>query len=354
MPSETYEFLKKIASGEEVDRWRYPDELIYSITPSKFPNSTKITISFENDDDFLYVLGIEEDDDKYVWRRFMGNYYGSGIETDWYRWKDEWDEGYIIDSFNEENREKVKEILKFVYPELELTNETSSKVSKFLADRFESQIEYIINEYGNKNDECTERAVRKVLEGETENPFYRFGIIEKNKHYKYETTVGILLNWYKTLKAQDEDLRELLRGLIDRFQKNISRGDWYELEYNSWCNDYDTEGFQRETSWYLDKILEEIEENLEDYPNVDDYRKLYDKVMELGGFNKYIELPKSNETGIRIHKLDPVTNKVELSVIDSTGKKKQERRKLSLDELNSLLYNYELFEQMRKIIKTIL
>ena len=57
MPSETYEYLKRVAKGEEVDRWSYPDKLIdyISNTESKLP---KIDIVFDDDDDFLDVLGI--------------------------------------------------------------------------------------------------------------------------------------------------------------------------------------------------------------------------------------------------------------------------------------------------------
>ncbi len=110
MASETYEFLKNIYNGEEVSRWNYPDKLIYEVRPGKYPHSTQIIITFDNDEDFLDVLGIDmNSDDKYIWAKFMSRgYYDYDYDRD--RWKYDWEDGYVVDSFNNEQKNKVREI----------------------------------------------------------------------------------------------------------------------------------------------------------------------------------------------------------------------------------------------------
>ena len=107
MASETYEFLKKIAQGEEISRWEYPDKLISYVDYRS--NIPKITITFDDDDDFLEIFDIDRDsDDRYAWAKFMGNYYYDDYDS--YRYEEDWREGYIIQDFNQTNIEKVETI----------------------------------------------------------------------------------------------------------------------------------------------------------------------------------------------------------------------------------------------------
>ena len=65
MASETYEYLKNLANGQELNRWSQPDYLIYDIHHKRGSNTIKVVITFDKDDDFLEVLGIEDENDKY-------------------------------------------------------------------------------------------------------------------------------------------------------------------------------------------------------------------------------------------------------------------------------------------------
>ena len=65
--SETYEFLKDLSKGDtsnmQYSRWNYPN-LIYDIKyNSQNPGSTIVYINFENDEEYLKVLNIDDDDD---------------------------------------------------------------------------------------------------------------------------------------------------------------------------------------------------------------------------------------------------------------------------------------------------
>ena len=74
MASETYEFLKNISMGKEHNRWSYPDPLIYDIVTKNPGSSSKVVITFDKDDDFLDVLGIDEYD-RYSWNEVFSDYH---------------------------------------------------------------------------------------------------------------------------------------------------------------------------------------------------------------------------------------------------------------------------------------
>jgi hypothetical protein len=355
MPSETYEYLKRVAKGEEVDRWSYPDKLIdyISNTESKLP---KIDIVFDDDDDFLDVLGIEDDrssEDRYVWRRFMSRGYYNDYDFDMWRYEDDWKEGYIVDAFKGENIDLLNNILKLTNPTLQFTNVVGDRhkldIARFLSDEFEDEVSDITYEYGRYHEECIKRGVREELENETKNPFITFGIIDKIHGYKFNASVITLLQLYKHLNAYEEDLKGLLTKLYEKYgKKNI--GNWYELEYNAWCDDYDDEGFQQDVKRNLEKMLEKIEEDFEGV-NQEEFNKMYEKVLSLGGFNEYIDLP---DKGVQVlfHNFNLKTNKLYFDLYK--GNKKEERSVDNLEDLNLELYHPELFESIRKILKKLL
>jgi hypothetical protein len=350
MASETFEFLMNIYKGGNIDRYNVPDGLIYDVIPARYSTSSKVIITFDEDEDFLNVLGIDDDDDMYAWRRFMGNYGYRDYDTYWA--EDEWREGYVIQGFDESNKEKLNEILKYLNPRLQVNDENSSAIAKFLEKRFDRWVGNITSEYGQKNEDCKERAVQKELLLDTKNPFYKFGIKEISAHYKYETTVGVLIGWYKKLRAEDEDLKGMLTKLIATYDRNSSRGGWYELEYNVWCDDYDSEGFNRDVAWNLDKIMDQIEEEIEENPDTHQYDKLYATVANLGGFDKYIDIPEKN-IRVKFDSLDAKTNKLEFKVEKPNGS--MEKRSVdNIEDLNLSLYHPELFEHIKKIINKIL
>jgi hypothetical protein len=349
MASETYEFLKKIAKGEEVNRWSYPDELINYISYTK-GKSAKVEIAFDNDDDFLEILGVTDEDDLYVWRRFMGRY-SYGYDFDMWRYEEDWKEGYVVSSFMGENIEITNKILKLIDPNLHLDNNEvdNFKIARVLDIEFSDEVSDITYEYGRYNEECTSRAVQKQLMDETNDPFRNFGIIQKQHAYKFVTSVNILLNLYKMLNAEDEDLKGMLKLLYENYG-GITVGGWYDLEYNVYCDDYDTEGFQQEVKRNLNKILEKAEEDFEGVDQ-EEYNKMYDKVMSLGGFSNLIDLP---EKGIQVlfYKFDTKTNKLFFDLYK--GNKKEIRSVNNLEDLNLALYHPELLERVKKIIRSLI
>ena len=97
-------------------------------------------------------------------------------------------------------------------------------------------------------------------------------------------------------------------------------------------------------------MLEKIEEDFEGV-NQEEFNKMYEKVLSLGGFNEYIDLP---DKGVQVlfHNFNLKTNKLYFDLYK--GNKKEERSVDNLEDLNLELYHPELFESIRKILKKLL
>lgn len=355
MPSDTYEILEEILKTGEVNRWNYP-EYVRDIIPSKNPSSTKIIIAFEEDNDFLETLGVDTDDDKYVWAKFAHQYEYDYYDSD--RYNDDWTEAYVLGGLSDENLQKVDHILKITEPKLTVIKNDDGvmrQIAKTLSNKFPRETEDITTDYGKENQECIARAVKEVLIRETKNPFLRFGIVEKDWGWRFETTVSILLNWYRTLKAEDEDIKGLLKKLIERYQPNANRGDWYELEYGVWCDDYDSDSFNYEAGRTLDRLISDLEETMSENENYEDYLKMLDVVSKLGGFNKWIPIKKENRV-IKFLSIDPETNLLTFQITSKGGDfgKNEKRSVKTLDDLYTTLNHPELFEHLKKTIQKIL
>ena len=355
MASETYEFFKDLANGKEINRWSYPDKLIYDVRHTRGSNSIKVVITFDDDDDFLDVLGIEKDDgDRYTFKRFMSSYY----RDDWdrYRYDDDWSEGYTLQNFNTENKELVNEILKYTNPTLRIIggdndNDNLPKISRFLETRFKDVIDGLIYDSAEQREECIYDGAKQVIMRETDNPFKRFGIVQKSHAYRFETTVNVILKLYRLLNAEDEDLKGLLTKLHEKYPQVSYIGDWENLQYESWCDNFDEELEQENFKKHLEKILDEIRDNSDEYDS-EEYNKLYDKVHELGGFGKWIKI---NEKGLSIHfkSLDEKTNMLSM-VVQKFGFPMQSRSVNNLEDLNLTLYHPELFESVKKTLRKFL
>ena len=356
MASETYEFFKDLANGKEINRWSYPDKLIYDVRQTRGSNSIKVVITFDDDDDFLDVLGFEEDqEDRYAWRRYTGSYYNG--DWDIYRYEEDWSEGYTLQNFNNENVELVNEILKFTNPTLRMTPDADyeilGKIADFLEKRYESEIDDLVYDSAEQRENCVYEGAKQVIMRETDNPFKRFGIIQKSHAYKFETTVNVILKLYRLLKAEDEDLKGLLTKLHEKYPHNKYIGGWDDLSYEGWCDDFDKELEQQNFKKHLENILEEVKENLDEL-DVDEFNKLYSKVTELGGFDKWINIPEKKIT-IKFISLDKKTNTLHMKIQKpGSGSPIQQRSINNLEELNLTLYHPELFESVKKTLRKFL
>jgi len=356
MPSETYKFLEKLSQGDnsEINRYNYPDELISNVQESsKNPRLTKITIQFEDVEKYLNLLGVDNEEDLWVWRKFSDRYYYE--DYSWDRYRDDFFEGYILESLNAENLRLILKIRSLCPVPKTRGEDPQHKLENFLNERFYNEVDNIIDIYQTYHDECIARAVNEIIENETKNPFQKLGITEIYKNRQFKTTVGILLNLYKIINDQELDLFGLLKKLDEKYNKYIVRGDWYELEYNSWCDDFDSNSMNDEIKKYLNDIIEQLEEESEDDEDLIEFYKLFEAVWKLGGFERWINMAgkqitirftdlKRNPTRLTFRYRKPNQNYMESEI----------RSVKNLEELNMMLYQGDLFENVKKILRKLL
>jgi hypothetical protein len=349
---ETYEYLKKLAKKDLTDvrfsKYQYPDIIDDIKYNYDSPSSSVIYFEFDNNEDYFKILGIDDEDDIYIWDKFMSNYY-SDYDYDYYRYEEDWREGYIIREFSPENLNLVNQILRLVNPMMILhdddTDTNMGNIATYLGKRF-GDIEYIVDEYASLNQDCTRRAVVNVLTKETKNPFKKLGISETYGDNRFKTTLGVLIHWYETLEAKDLNIPELLELMLTKYDRE-SRGGWNELEYNVWCDDFDWGSFHKETTRHLNDILEKVEEDLSEDVNFDRYNELFNIVEKLGGFKRWINIP-SKKIEVYFSDLDIKTGK--LSFTSKKPNHPSENRSVdNVEDLNLSLYHPELFEQLKKI-----
>jgi hypothetical protein len=355
MASETYEFFKDLANSQEINRWSYPDPLIYDVRHTRGSNSIKVVITFDDDDDFLDVLGVNEDDeDRYIFKRFMSSYYHG--DWDRYRYDDDWSEGYTLQNFNQENTELVNEILKYTNPTLRVIEDdygNLSKISRFLDTRFKDVIDELVYDSAEQREDCIYEGAKQLIMKETDKPFKRFGIVQKSHGYKFETTVNVILKLYRLLNAEDEDLKGLLTKLHEKYPQVSYIGDWENLQYEAWCDDFDENLEQENFKKHLEKILDEIRDNSDEYV-IEEFNKLYNKVHELGGFDKWIRIPEKKIT-IKFISLNEKTNTLHMQIQKpGSGSPIQQRSINNLEDLNLTLYHPELFESVKKTLRKFL
>ena len=202
--------LDELVKGKDVswNRTIYPDDKLVNYISQDKDNkkASTIIIEFPDEEDFLNTLGVDDDDDIWTYKKF--NSYYSGSDIDYYRYEEDFSEGYLLDNLDESNTLKLNNILRFINPSL--IGEDKDKIGKFLTQSFPSESDDIIYEYAHRDQDCIERAVRDEINGETKNPYARFGIKEIHNGRRYETNVGVLYHWYKQLRCPTYDLKELL------------------------------------------------------------------------------------------------------------------------------------------------
>jgi hypothetical protein len=272
----------------------------------------------------------------------------SNVDYDDYRYTEDWSEGDFFQyAFNDQNKEKLINIVRTFFPSTDITD--TKKISE-LANEIDSDfVGRVVDEYASEWENCIYNNARDEIRSELDNPFVKFGIKQKSLAYKYESTVGVLLTWYKQLKSEDVDLGGLLKGLIDKFDGNNYRGNWGELRYNGDCPDWNNEAYQTYVSDRLDKIIEKYEED-ERFVNFYEFIELQQKIDQEYGFDKWIPVKTDENTFFKINEIDPGTNKIIVTFRNNMSDEREQKRSVDFEDLKRIETQYELFEQIKRIV----
>ena len=342
--SDIYKLLLAIKNGEKVttNQMERADDLIWTFRYNENnPIKSMVKIRFDDMEDYLKLFDLEEYDIDLA--NSVYSYYNSFSFVDYDYGYNEWNEGYLIYSFSNENLNKFKQIVRLVLPSAAnlVDDSEKEKACKRVEDMFSNEIDYITSDWVDEQNECRTRGAKEWIEGDVCNYFNKFGVITQDCFHNYYTTVGILLSLYNTVKDKTLGLMEVLKDLGHRASYV---GGWDENRWEIDCNDFDDESFNRVVEDQLDKILEKMEDS-DDFIDVNKYSEIFDRISKNYNLNHKYTTKTGREFFIR--SIDPATNKIIVQVNKKEGG--LEDRSYTEEEFNNFLVSPELFEGFIRI-----
>jgi len=342
--SDVYKLLLAIKNGEKVttNQMERSDDLISGFRYNENnPIKSMVKIRFDDIEDYLKLFELEEYDVDLA--NSVYSYYNSFSFVDYDYGYNEWNEGYLIYSFSDENMNKFKQIVRLVLPSAAnlVDDSEKEKACKRVEDMFSREIDNITSDWVDEQNECRNRGAKEWIEHDVCNYFNKFGVITQDCFHNYYTTVGILLSLYNTVNDKTLGLMEVLKDLGHRASYV---GGWDENRWDIECTDFDDESFNRVVEDQLDKILEKIEDS-EDFIDVGKYSEIYDRITKEFTINSRYKTKSDKEFFIR--KIDPATNKIIVQVYKKEGG--MEDRSYTEEEFNNFLVSPELFEGFIRI-----
>lgn len=338
------DFLDNKISANRLERY---DDLFDDVKDSKSGNRklSTITLKFSDVEDYFKTFDLGDDDENFVSRLF--SYYGGDLNIyDSYYSDDDWKDGRIAKFyFNDENKELLKEIIKFVSPEWYKVDISDWEDSVFirLANLFDNQIDSIKSDYSTEMNYAYENAIKEDITKDFENLYQDYGLYLSSSFSEYYTTPLNLIYLYdKYDPTKKKSLKELL-GVIG--EEIRPWGDFWDAAYQvDTSSAFDDEGFNRQVNWQLEKIKDRITDgDAEVYSNFDKFKDIVEKILNKFEFNRWYVLPVNPGKSFKINEIDPDTNKVKISVKNNTGGLEQ-KYLLTLEGFYSFMYNYKLFD----------
>lgn len=335
------EFTKGKVDYRELEN---SDDSIRKVQPYNPPGQSEVYIEFKNDEEFFKVLDLSEDDIWFVNNMFSS--YGSYEFMDSYSIEDDFKNGYIVyGDLNDDNVEKLKQIAEVIIPEesFDLENEEYRiKLSDTLISLFEDQIDYILGDYQSEKDSEMLTTAKDSISGEIDTFIESIGYSLVRSFDEIKTTAANMLMWSTRLGLRKVDPISLFNRIVN--ESGISFGGWAENQYEFQNSEnFDKEGFNRSVEYQLDKILEDIEESMEDGGNsLQEFLNLKSKLAKQFDFNKWYLLPKSKTVKFKIKGLDRDDMKILVEL--NHPEKGFKNIKLSEENFYNLLYHLELFD----------
>ncbi len=341
--SPIYDLLVKVKNGEPVssNEMERADDLVYSFNYNeKNPGKSTIKIRFDDIEDYVKLFDVEDDDIYYVNSLF--SYYGDVFPyVDWDTAANDWKEGYFFSWFSDENKGKLKQILKYIAPDLISldSEEIKEMAGEKLMDMFEGKIYNMLEEYISLENGCRHDESKKQINDELCEIFQNYGLINVDCFRTYYTSVGLLLSMFKISKDPTKDIK----GVLTDIGHTFNTGGWDEYRYEIQCNDFDEQRLNLVIGEELDEILEDLEES-DKYVDILEYSKIYDRVISKYPLNIRSKTSYGREFFIR--KIDPETNRIYLDVFANGGVR---TNSYTEEEFNNFLVSPELFEGFVRI-----
>lgn len=347
--------LTAIENGKQINTWTlrgYDKNIGEVIYNKRRPGDSKIIIEFEDYEEYFKTLGFGENELFYI-NAVLSRYgYSENIFKDSYSGTYDWEDGYTIEGFTEDNLKLIDEIVALIKPEFydwRQNGKTTRELSKFLGDEFYREIDNIINDKLHYEEIAAIDALKNELYQDFCNPFQEHDVqiyVAKNAcFYQYKTWVFYLKELL--LKYKASSIRELFEKITSKY---ISAEFRYEAHEYSYRGDFDSEAYDKSVTNQLENILEKINDNPEKYLAYSEENK------KLIGILKEFPIGKMNKVnyGDDTFSIVGIKNgRVELAHYKK-GSPEGQLKSFDYDEFYNFLNSKELFETILKKFKKLL
>lgn len=352
-----YQSLLDIKNGKITEFSRYydfsdidEDNIISKIKiAERNPGKSLITLTFEDEEEFLKMFDDISDDD--IWFiKSVFSYYDGYEFMDSYRAEEDWREGYLIRYFGADSVTKVREILKYINPNLVnfdvSDDDGSQEVSRLLESLYPDEIGYICSDYATNLNRAANDEAKNEITNDFCNILLPYYIIKVDCMSKYVTSVNLLLKLYDDASSTDLTLMELFK---ESFYNVKVSGGYYEHSYEYGYNGFNQTEFDNDVKYQLDKILTQVTEVYSE-----DTLQIYQTIISKFGIDKNHPIPASEGYSFKILKVDTDNDTVvirKFKTRDPWGA--SEDQSFTLETFNDFLHNYKLIEsnRMKKVIR---
>lgn len=357
--SDEYIVLKSIVDGEYQNDVEVGDNMVVKHYNKNNPSKTFIKLTFEEEEFLNLIEDLSQYDiDDAINLLNVGRYYYHEPQEylSWDSAEDEFEEGYHFGYFNDENTKILKEIIKYS-PDVEGVDDVRT-IANFLFEHdkeWNYDVSSIITEYQNKFNECMEESLTDMVKSELSDILNPYNIVEKDLLTEYVTIASNLVKLYEETDSQNLTIKELIEKLITNLNQNF--GNYSEDVWNVGCHNFDAETYNKDIHFYLNRILNKIEESFEDDDSdIEGYERIMGYIKKLphvkhDGVNWY-PLPTMEGYSFNINNVN-VINGVKITLRKNSDDSFKETRTIRFDDFPSFIENYKLFEnkKIKQIIR---
>ena len=356
--SDEYLVLKSIVDDEYQNDVEVGDNMEVKHYNKTNPGKSFIKLTFEEEEFLKLIDDLSEYDIQDAMNLLNVHRYHYREPQEYLSWdsaEDDFKDGYHFGQFDEENRDILKELIKYS-PNVE-NIEDDSNIANFLLDHDKEwgyDVSNMITEYQNRYNECMEDGLVEMIKNELSDILNPYNIVEKELLTEYVTIASNLVRLYEETDSQDLSIKELIKKLITKLDRNF--GNYSEDVWNVGCQHFDSETYNKDINYYLKRILEKVEESLDDdEADYEGYERIMGYIKKLphvkhNGLNWY-PIPTMEGYSFTIKNVN-VVNGVTIIVRSNSGGS-QEARRISFEDFPTFIENYKLFEnkKIKRIIR---
>ena len=344
-----YKTFKSFVDGKNVSQRDLEecDLLIKSVRPVKrSPSGSRVIVSFDVDE-YLELFDMDEQYKDFAKYMLGGYHYNSWNFGTHDRSWEEWREGYILKTLNDNNLEKLKKIVTYINPAIdsstidEQNDSVMSNISEMIYSQYERFADRLMSEWADHYEVCFEDTAKLAVRDELCGQLTQIGffIKEDNCYYEYFTTIGHILSLYQGI-PKNWTLLQVLTYYMTKLNLDLN----FEYVYYGECYNsvWDEKKYQEDMSKILDDFIETLESDDDRFIDRDEYINIYNKLTSKFQFNKWYPLPKDDSRQIEFKTIDPNTNLIHYRITGIEGKFYPSTSKGTYDDIMLILYHPEL------------